>query len=111
MSLPSTDRIAVSRVINAAVKGGWVLDYVNDYEEHLPVANKTEALNAVMAVDMAYLHVKRFERTKSGALDLQTGYVWFVLGNEPYEVAADYTINLEDALKGLFDEWEKEWSE
>lgn len=99
MTAPSTDRAAVIAIIRAVKAAGWVLDYVYDSEDNVAVENREDmALDAIFAVDEAFLHVNR-----TGGL---TGWVYFVLGNEPFEVAADYTINLEPALGPLYERWD-----
>jgi hypothetical protein len=106
MSAPTTDRAAISQIIDALTGAGWVLDTVYDGEDNDPVLNKSEALALIMDLDEAVLHVKKRlgREVEQGALI--HGWVRFVLGNEPFEVAADYTVNLEDALGPLFDRWE-----
>ena len=104
MTAPSTDRAAVRQIIRALKGAGWVLARVYDGEGHPAVASETEALNAIFAVDEAYLHVvKGYDDLRQ---DHARGWVRFVLGNEPFEVAADYTVNLEPALGPLFERWE-----
>lgn len=96
MSAPSTDRGALQQVIRAMIARGIVLDRVFDGEEDIPVKNETEALDAIFAVDMSWLHVK---------VDNTVGYLFIVLGNDPEEVVADYTINLESSLASIFESW------
>ena len=101
MTAPSSDRAAVRQIIRAIRASGWVLVSVYDGEDRIPVANETEALDAIFAVDEATLTVA--EGTPTGP----SGWVYFVLGNDPEEVAADYTINLEHAIGPLTEGW---WS-
>lgn len=103
MTAPSTDRAAVTAIIRAVKAAGWILDYVDDGEDNIAVASETEALDAIFAVDEAWLHVE-VRPPYDGPP--RVGYVYFVLGNEPFEVAADYTINLEPALGPLFERWD-----
>lgn len=105
MSAPSTDRAAVAQIIKALQAAGWVLDHVYDGEDKIPTRKVEETIHAIFAVDDAYLHVKRAD---SAHMKNETGWVRFVLGNEPFEVASDYTMNLEDALKATFDAWDEE---
>ena len=101
MTAPSTDGAAVRQIIRAVKAAGWVLSHVWDGEEETPVASETGALALVMDLDESVLHFTK----RTGPLT-ERGYVYFVLGNEPFEVAADYTVNLEGALAPLFDRWE-----
>ena len=89
MSAPSTDRAAAGHIIRGLIKAGWRLDRVFDGEEDVPVTTVSQALHVIFSVDMAHLHVEKAE---------ETGWVWFVLGNDPEEVAADYTVNLSEAI-------------
>ena len=85
MGAPTTDRGGIQQVIRALKDDGWSLTFVYYGEEDIPVTNETEAIDAVMSVDDAYLNVARGN---------ETGWVRFVLGNAPDEVVNDYTTNL-----------------
>jgi len=101
MSNPSTDRSAISQIIDGLFADDWTLVEVDDRgDENVPTPTKPEALDAVMAVEDAYLHVEH-----TGNSD--TGWVRFVMGNEPYEVAADYSVNLATAIEAVTDRWEQ----
>ena len=81
MSVPTTDSAGIRRVIRALVADGWKLEAVEDER----VNSETVAVAEVLAYDDAYLHVSKGD---------ETGWVRFVMGNSPEEVAADYTVNL-----------------
>lgn len=98
MSTPSSDKSAIRQIIRTLRAAGYVLNYVNDGEERISVANEAEAIEAITAVDEAVLWVAHPERRES--------HVYFVLGNEPFEVAADYGVSLDETLQPLFDHWE-----
>jgi hypothetical protein len=94
MSAPTSDSAGIRQTIRALKADGWELDFVFDGEEDIPVSNEREAIDAITAVDDAFLNVKRMsERYPERVND--TGWVRFVLGNEPDEVVCDYTTNLE----------------
>ncbi len=97
MATPTTERGGIIQAIRALRAGGWELAYVNDGEDDITVTNEREAVEAIMAVDEATLAVRHNSDTK-------LGWVYFVLGNAPYEVINDYTINLEE-LDTLTSEW------
>lgn len=101
MSAPESDRAAIRQIVRAVRASGWVLTSVNNGEEHIPVTNEDEAIKAIFEVDEATLVFN--EGTPTG----QRGWVYFVLGNDPEEVAADYTINLSHAIDPLTESW---WS-
>lgn len=86
MAAPTSDRGGIQQVIRALKADAWELDFVYDGgDDDQPVSTETEAVNAVMAVDDAFLNFKRGD---------ETGWVRFVLGNDPDEVVCDYTTNL-----------------
>jgi len=101
MSTPSSDTAAIRQIIRALRAKGYVLIAVWDGEERVPVTTETEAIEAITAVDDATLTVA--EGTPTGP----KGWVLFVMGNDPEEVAADYTINLSHVLDPLTESW---WS-
>ena len=97
MSTPTTDRGAIEQIIRALRAAGWELDSVDDGDGELQkVATEPAAIEAIMAVDCAHLYVRR-----AGIV----GWVFFVLGNDPEEVANDYTVTLSDAIDPLTDTW------
>lgn len=85
MSTPTSDTAGIRQVIRALKADGWELAFVFDGEEDVTVTGEREAIDAITAVDDAYLNVER-----NGT----TGWVRFVLGNAPDEVVCDYTTNL-----------------
>lgn len=101
MGIPTSDRGGIQQAIRALRADGWTLDHVNDGGERVKVTTETEAIEAIMAVDEAWLHVKR--GSEADGTDAR-GYAFFVLGNAPDEVVCDYTTNL-TALDTLIDEW------
>lgn len=97
MSKPTTDAAAMKAIIDALLAGGVTLRHVNDGEELVPVTTTTEAVTAVTAVDEASLHVT----LPSGG----TGWIFFVLGNDPEEVVCDHTVNLSEWIDPVVDPW------
>ena len=100
MNTPTTDREAATEIIDGVLAAGWGLLFVRDGEEDVHVNTRDEALDAIFAVDMAHLFVQH-TRTDN------TGWIWFVLGNDPDEVVADHTTNLSPAIDPVTDRW---WS-
>lgn len=98
MSAPTSDRAAARQIITGLVHAGWRLDRVYDGEEDVDVVTVSQALDAVFAVDMAHLHVKHAETG-------DTGWVYFVLGNDPEEVVCDHTVNLSPAIDPVTEGW------
>lgn len=100
MSAPSSDVAAIRQIIRALVADGYTLHSVCDADEETLVKNETEAIAAIDAVDIARLWVWK------GSNDDPIGWVLFVLGNDPEEVAADWTTNL-TPVDTVTDSW---WS-
>lgn len=98
MSAPTSDEDGIRQAVRALQEGGWVLLHVYDGEDDVPVTNEAEVVEAVTAVEDAYLWVA--EGTPTG----HRGWVRFVLGNDPDEVICDHTINLAP-LDRLTDHW------
>ena len=96
MTAPSSDSAAIRQTIRALRAAGWELDFVRDGEEDIPVTDENKAIKDLTAVDQSYLNVKRGE---------VTGYVFFVLGNDPEEVICDYTTNLDPTISDLTNGW------
>ena len=99
MATPSTDSAAIRQILGGLLNEGYTLSHVWDGDEEIVVKNVNEAVEAVMSGDMAHVYVK----TPAG----EYGWVWFVLGDSPEEVAADYTTNLDPALGEITSPW---WS-
>lgn len=97
MSKPKTDKAAIRQIIRTVRHAGWELVYVSDGEEGVPTRTEREALDAVTARDQAHLVVRKPD---------EVGWVFFVLGNDPEEVASDYTINLTEPIEAVTDKWE-----
>ena len=98
MSTPSSDKAAATAIIRGVIHEGWRLDRVYDGEEDIDVTTVTEALDAIFAVDMAHLHLHHPKTD-------ERGWIYFVLGNEPEEVACDHTVNLSPAIDPITDKW------
>jgi|SRR5690606_24196318 len=98
MSAPSSDRAGIRQAIRALKTDDWEVSSVWDGGEETFVKGEQEAIAAITAVDDARLYVVR----RFG--EREHGWVRFVLGNEPDEVMADWTVNL-TALDALLDRW------
>lgn len=103
MSAPSTDRAAVRQTLRALKAAGYKTTTVWDGEESTKVWGATEAavIEALMATDQAWLYV-----TQAEGLRGPKAVLLFVFGNDPEEVIADYSIDLDPVVEPLFDRWE-----
>lgn len=96
MTAPKTDEAAIRAIIRALRAAGWILTDVHDGEEEVVTTTENDAIEAITAVDAARLYV-----TRQG----KVGHVFFVLGNDPEEVACDYTVNLSEVIDPLTESW------
>lgn len=97
MATPSTDSAAIEATIHALLADGWELVAVKDGDDgNVAVTYRAQARRAITAVDMAHLYVRKGD---------ETGWVFFVLGNDPEEVINNHTINLSEPLGRLMDSW------
>lgn len=103
---PNNDREAITLILEGLVAKGRILDQVQDDtwdrdpNNNTKVSTVIEAVDLVTGVDEAFVYFK----DKDGNQD---GYIYFVLGNEPEEVACDYTVNLDPDLHNIIEPW---WS-
>lgn len=97
MPAPKDDRAGIRQTIKVLLDTGHTLLYVNNGGDDEVVKTAAEALEECMAADEAYLHVQLPQ-------GLSTGWVRFVLGNDPEEVVCDFTVNL-DVVDRLTTSW------
>ena len=90
MATPGTDSEAIKHILRGLLAEGYTLSHVWDGEEEITVTKVSEAMEAVMAVDTAHVHLK----TPEGAYR----WVWFDLGNSPEEFAFVLSTNLDPTL-------------
>lgn len=106
MSAPESDSAAIRQIIRALRKAGWELDYVDDREDEVKVKTEKEAIDAITAVDEAFLLLTRLDPIPGTLCKERTrAHVFFVLGNDPEEVACDYTVNLSPVIDRLVERW------
>ena len=95
---PSNDREAITLILNGLVMAGHTITAVIDdtwnKDEKTYTSNVHEALALVTSVDEAFV-----------LFDDESAWVYFVLGNEPEEVACNYTTNLDPDLSNITDPW------
>lgn len=95
---PSNDKEAITLILEGLVAAGHTLggvidDTWNKDEIQYP-ATIEDAVALVTGVDEAFVY-----------MDGQDAYIYFVLGNDPEEVASDYTTNLDPDLSNITDPW------
>lgn len=100
----ATEKRIVRQVIKDAFKAGYILAIDNgcDYGEEVIVKASdgiSKAMTEVMLSDEDRVYLIKPENFKSQKTWKHSGWVYFVYGNDGWDVISDYTINLEDLLK------------
>jgi hypothetical protein len=100
MSAPSSDKAAIRQVIRALRAAGHVPESCDDGEEVTDLTEDTEdqMIAALMSTDSSSLDVRLANGERS--------WIYFVLGNEPFEVICDHHVNLCSLLDTLTADWE-----
>lgn len=97
---PSNDREAIGLIITGLIRRGCTPTIARDGEnEDLPFAraSRDEVLDWLTSCDESVLLVDLPDGSES--------YVYFVLGNEPEEVANDHGVNLEPFIDPIVKPW------
>ena len=99
--IPKNDREAISLIIDGLIKRDCVPTMVRDgaNEDH-PYITKEDALDNLTSCDESVLFVDLPAGAERGS-----SHVYFVLGNEPREVASDYGVSLDPYLTPVVDPW------
>jgi hypothetical protein len=92
------ERMVTRRAIRDMISAGYQLRWFDGGEWMSPRTNDIDALMLEShACDEQVLYVFR---TKDDGKWLACGSIYFVYGNDGYDVIADYSISLEKSLKG-----------
>lgn len=98
---PSNDREAVTLILDGLTSLGMKVTSVCDDtwnpNETTDVSTVAEAVDLVMGVDEATVYITN--------LDGKESFIYFVLGNDPEEVACDYGVSLDPHLSNIVDPW------
>lgn len=99
--IPKTDREAISLIIDGLIERGCVPTMVRDgaSEDH-PYITKEDALDNLTSCDESVLYVA----LPAGA-DRGSSHIYFVLGNEPREVACDFGVSVSEFLEPIMNPW------
>jgi len=92
------DKAGVRQTYRALKNAGYTIVVQDGADEEFANLNETDAIAEVMSCDNGYFLV-----SKDGEY---VGWVWFVYGNEPFEVISDHTTNLAHVLDPLTRGWE-----
>jgi hypothetical protein len=91
----SIERRIVKRTVADLLAAGFELAVYDGEVLHKRTTDAAKLHKDLLETDEDYLFVY-----KAGEKE-RFGYVYFVYGNDGYDVISDYTVNLEDALKGV----------
>lgn len=113
MSTPTSDSAAIRQVIRALKAADIRPTYVEygggDGVDITPTSTEQEIIDAIMAVDDAYLIVQIpanwADETHPGHPAGRTSHIRFVLGNDPEEVVCDHGVSLSPVLDPLTASW------
>lgn len=98
---PSTDYEAISLIIDGLIERGCTPTIVRDgAEEDFPYTDKETALSNLTSCDESVLFVDL-----PAAAERKSSFIYFVLGNDPEEVACDYGVSLEPYLDPIIQPW------
>jgi hypothetical protein len=89
----------VERTVKALLEDGYALQ-TNDGDEHRPEAPTRDA--AVILKELAEVDMEHLMAFKSDQ-DTLDAWVYFVYGNDGYDVISDYTTNLQGVLQPILD--------
>lgn len=101
MTAPSSDKAAIRQTIRALRKADHIITGGHDGEYDFtctPGESEDSIIGNLMACDSSILRVT--------LPDGESGWMYFVLGNEPFEVICNHTVNLSPVLDPLTDGWD-----
>lgn len=98
---PSNDKEAITLILEGLAAKGYhpyeVADDTWNLSDRTDVTTVDEAVELATGVDEAYVFVTTPENGE--------GWIRFILGNHPEEVANDYTVNLDPDLSNIIEPW------
>lgn len=103
---PSSDREAVTLIINGLIERGVIPVSVEDGEHEefsFDHENMDSSIDELMSCDEGWLNVT-IPASLTGDKDTDT-WIYFVYGNDPEEVACDYGVSLSPYLDPIINPW------
>ena len=98
----NVEKRIVERVVADLLDAGFELAVDDGGDEpHPRTANKTALYDALMNTDEDRLYV--YHKDSPPGIDFPMGWVYFVYGNDGWDVICDYTTNLELKLRGALE--------
>lgn len=98
---PSNDREAITLIMQGLAEHGIMPVSVNYGDGHEPVSSIEEAVEEATAADEANVLFS----IPAGLADRDSSFIYFVLGNDPEEVACDYGVSLSPFLDPIVEPW------
>lgn len=100
---PQSDREAISLIIDGLIERGCTPIASRDGDnEDLPYTDKESALDWLTSCDESVLFV---DLPLHAEADRTSSHIYFVLGNDPEEVACDYGVSLSPYLDPIVNPW------
>lgn len=98
---PSNDREAISLIIDGLIERGCTPTMSRDGDsEDLVYTDKESALDWLTSCDESILFVDLPTEA-----DRDSSHIYFVLGNDPEEVACDYGVSISPYLDPIVEPW------
>ena len=96
MKRQEVERQIATRVIADALTAGYSIDVFDSDEFTLENSTDADAIiNAMFTTDEDHLYLR-----KNGE---RVGWIYFIYGENGWDVINNYTVNLEELLKGTFE--------
>jgi hypothetical protein len=93
MQRQEIERQIARKVISDALAAGYAIDVFDGEDYPLKKSTDAEAIFAAMfSTDDDRLFLRKDDKI--------VGWVWFIYGESGWDVINNYTVNLEDVLKG-----------
>lgn len=90
------EREITTAVVDALLKAGYSLEVDNGDEQIDPTANRESILKSMYQTDEERLYVYKIINGEFAAGSF--AWVYFVYGNDGWDVISDYTVNLESII-------------
>ena len=98
---PSNDREAISLIIDGLIERGVMPTLSRDgANEDLPYTDKESALDWLTSCDESVLFVDL-----PPDAERESTFIYFVLGNDPEEVACDHGVSLSPYIDPIVEPW------
>jgi|SRR5690606_5985257 len=103
---PSSDREAITLIIEGLIERGVTPTLCRDGDsQDTPFTDVDSAVDWLTSCDESVLFVDLPEPDPASGIG--SSYVYFVLGNDPEEVACDFGVSMSPYLDPIIDPWWK----